>query len=141
MRYRLIPLISAVLISMALGISPAVASSAGPPPETVPEERVISNSSASATPGLGLELLTMIKSIKVSADKATVVIADGEKTHPIEIDYSAILSSGASGAGGKNGTGGFGGFGVGQIAAFLLGLAVVSRVIGLLRQVTGVRRR
>lgn len=146
MRDRVALLITAVLLATALGAPSAFATSSTLPVALEPGEKVLSHTSTSSDNGDYVrELLTTIEGVKIAADKTTVLVADGDSTHPIEIEYGQALSIGGAGEPGGSGetggaSGGGGGLGLGQIAGLLLGLTVVSRVVGILRQLTGTRR-
>jgi len=147
MRDRITLLVSTVLLSAVLGVPSAFATTSSPPVALEPGEKVLSHTSTSSENGDYVrELLTTIKSVKIAGDKTTVLVADGDTTHPIEIEYSQALSTGGGdaqggSAGGSGGSsGGSGGLGLGQVAGLLIGLTVVSRVVGIFRQITGSRR-
>jgi len=150
MRDRVAIIISAVLVSATLLVPSALAAEPTIPVALAPGEKVISHTSTtSENADYAIELLNAIKGVKIGADKTTVLVADGSATHPIEIEYGQALSTGGSGssgdpAGGTGGTTGGseggGGLGLGQIAGMLIGLTVLSRVIGIFRQLTGPRR-
>jgi len=172
-RFALI--ITAAMLAAAALAPTALAASSTLPVELAPGEEVISHTTTSEKDSQYIvELLSSIKGVKIGADKTTVLVNDGDKTHPIEIDYSSALSgskggvagklgatdafaagtSGADGANKGSATGGSsggsdaigssgdatGGIGLGQVAGLLLGLTVVSRVIGIVRQLGGGNR-
>jgi hypothetical protein len=99
-----------------------------------------------------LHLLAAINSIRIGANATIVTIQDGPKTHPIVIDYAQALQTGVldvddgkpSSLAEKNGADSPGalpkGFSLAQIAACLLGLTLVSRVISIARQLVPARR-
>jgi len=156
---------SAVALAAAV-VAPAAFAADPPPVELAPGEKIVSHTTTSEKDSqYVVELLSAIKGVKIGADKTTVLVDNGGKTHPIEIDYGSALSgtakAGASpaagdagAAGGTGGTeaaagstggtgssaGGSGDVGIGQIAGLLLGLTVVSRLIGIVRQLGGGNR-
>lgn len=147
MRDRVALLISVVLLSATLGVPSAFATASTPPIALEAGEKVLSHTSTSSENGDYVrQLLTTIKSVRIAGDKTTVLIADGDATHHIQIEYGQVLrTGGADGPGGSaGGTGGTtdssGGLGLGQVAGLLLGLTVLSRVVGIFRQVTSTRR-
>jgi len=162
-RFALI--ITVAMLAAASLASTASAASSTLPVELAPGEEVVSHTTTSEKDSQYIvELLASIKGVKIGADKTTVLINDGGKTHPIEIDYSSALNSGSKGgvagklgtseafaagsdgaasksggpegssAGGVGTAGSGGGLGLGQIAGLLLGLTVLSRVIAIVRQ-------
>jgi len=171
---RLALIITAAMLAAAALAPTALAASSAPPVELAPGEEVISHTTTSEKDSQYIvELLSSIKGVKIGADKTTVLVNDGDKTHPIEIDYSSALSGSKGGVAGKLGatdafaagtsgadgakssaTGGSsggsdaigssgdatGGIGLGQVAGLLLGLTVLSRVIGIVRQLGGGNR-
>ena len=153
MRDRVAIIISAALLFTALAVPSALATEASLPVALAPGEQVLSHSSTtSGNSQYALELLNAIQGVRIGADKTTVLVADGEATHPIEIEYGQALSTGGTGqsgaVGGAAGTGsgtgstsgGTGGVSLGQVAGLLLGLTVLSRLIGIFRQLAGARR-
>lgn len=173
-RFALI--ITAAMLAAAALAPTALAASSSLPVELAPGEEVVSHTTTSEKDSQYIvELLSSIKGVKIGADKTTVLVNDGDKTHPIEIDYSNALSGSKGGVAGKLGatdafaagtsgadgtskssaTGGSsaggadavgssgnatGGIGLGQVAGLLLGLTIVSRVIGIVRQLGGGNR-
>ncbi len=168
-RFALI--ITAAMLAAASLATTASAASSTLPVELAPGEHVVSHTTTSEKDSHYIvELLSSIKGVKIGTDKTTVLINDGDKTHPIEIDYSSALSGGSKGgvagklgaseafAAGSDGTasknggtegssasdagaaGSGGGVGLGQIAGLLLGLTVLSRVIGIVRQLGAGKR-
>ncbi len=162
-RFALI--ITAAMLTAAALAPTALAASSALPVELAPGEEVISHTTTSDKDSQYLvELLSSIKGVKIGVDKTTVLVNDGDKTHPIVIDYGDALKSGSNGGvAGKLGTseafaaddkgdaagssasdtgstGSGSGLGLGQIAGLLLGLTIFSRVIGIVRQL-GARSR
>lgn len=145
---RLALIITAAMLAAAALAPTASAASSALPVELAPGEEVISHTTTTEKSSQYIvELLSSIKGVKIGTDKTTVLVNDGDKTRPIEIDYSSALSGSKSGVAGKLGANeafaagsdgtagkGGGGLGLGQIAGLLLGLTVLSRVIGIVRQ-------
>ena len=158
-RFALI--ITTTMLAAAVLAPTGLAASSAPPVDLAPGEEVISHTTTSEKDSQYIvELLSSIKGVKIGTDKTTVLINDGGKTHPIEIDYSNALSGSESGVAGKLGTseafaagsadgagdtgkdGGDtgGGIGLGQVALLLLGLTIFGRVIGIVRQLGAGKR-
>ncbi len=167
-RFALI--ITAAMLAAASLTPTASAASSALPVELAPGEEIVSHTTSSEKDSqYVVELLSSIKGVKIGTDKTTVLISDGDKTHPIEIDYSNALSGSKGGVAGNLGTsqafaagsvgkagksggtegssvgdagtaGSGGGVGLGQIAGLLLGLTVLSRVIGIVRQLGAGKR-
>lgn len=101
---------------------------------------------ADTTTKSALAMLSAIKGIRVGLNSTTVTIQNGAKAHPIVIDYGEALKTGALGVNNDGSTSGIAkgssaidsplpkSLSVGQIAAWLLGLTLISRVIGIMRQ-------
>lgn len=159
MQARLALTLTILTIAMAVVVPSAFATTAAPPVALAPGEKVVSHSTtAEKDSQYVVDLLSAIKGVKIGADKTTVLVDNGGKTHPIEIEYGDALkgtakasaspaagtsgvTGGASGSGadaaGAAGSSAGGGLGLGQIAGLLLGLTVVSRVVGIVRQMGG----
>jgi hypothetical protein len=102
---------------------------------------------AETTSKSALAMLSAVKGIRVGLNSTTVTIQNGAKAHPIVIDYGEALQTGAlnvnnDGSTSRLAQGGSAtasplpkSLSVGQIAAWLLGLTLLSRVIGIVRQV------
>lgn len=163
--YARFALILTAAMLAAAALAPAAhAESAALPVELAPGEEVVSHTTSTQKDSqYVVELLSSIKGVQIGADKTTVLVNDGKKTHPIEIEYGNALGSGSangaqtkgspaekavgikgSSAGGagaaSSGSGTGGGIGLGQVAGLLLGLTIVSRVIGIVRQLGGGNR-
>ena len=135
MMHRLITTIVATLVAGCIVVPAALGA----------EAKQSTTTDASAKTALAM--LAKINGIHIGLNSTTITIKDGAKSHPIVIDYSEALKTGASGASKSGSTaaaasGGTGiasplpkGLGIGQIAAWLLGLTLVSRVVGIVRQV------
>lgn len=142
-RFALI--ITAAMLAAAALAPVAQAASSTLPVELAPGEEVVSHTTTSEKGSqYVVDLLSSIKGVKIGADRTTVLVNDGDTTHPIEIDYGNALS-GSTGAqpGGSSATGArragdsgdaSRGLGLGQIAGLLLGLTIISRVIAIVRQ-------
>jgi len=108
-----------------------------------------SKHSTQATPPSqsALEMLSAVKGIRVGLNSTIVTIQNGSKAHPIVIDYGEALRSGSLGVNNDGSTSRLArgddavdsplpkSLSVGQIAAWILGLTLVSRVIGIVRQI------
>ena len=94
-----------------------------------------------------MKVLSSVKGVHVGMNATTVTILDRSKSHPIVIDYGDAFKTGALGV---NNTGSRSSvargssaitsvlpqnMSIGQIAVWLLGLTLVSRVIAIARQV------
>ena len=158
---RIALIFSAAMLAAAVLAPTALAATSALPVELAPGEKVVSRTTTSEKDSQYIvELLSSIKGVKIGADKTTVLVNDGDKTHPIEIDYSSALSGSKGGVAGKLGTseafaagsadgagdtgrgGGDtgGGIGLGQVALLLLGLTIFGRVIGIVRQLGAGKR-
>jgi len=105
------------------------------------------STAADTTSKSALAMLSAVKGIRVGLNSTTVTIQNGAKEHPIVIDYAEALKTGALGMNNDGSTSRMArgsdaissplpkSLSVGQIAAWLLGLTLVSRVIGVVRQV------
>ena len=162
---RLTLILSALAFVAAVAAPAAFAADAALPVPLGPGEKVVSHTTTTAKDSqYVVDLLSAIKGVKIGADKTTVLVENGGKTHPIEIDYGSALGGtakasaagvagkqGDSGVGGEAASGGDagttgssaggtgGGIGLGQVAGMLLGLTVISRIIGIVRQLGGNR--
>ncbi len=161
MHARLALIITATMLATAAVAPSALAGTSAVPVELAPGEEVVSYTTTSEKDSQYIvELLSSIKGVKIGTDKTTVLINNGGKTHPIEIDYGNVLSGSKGGVAGKlgatdafaagsadgagdTGKGGGdtgGGIGLGQVALLLLGLTIFGRVIGIVRQLSAGKR-
>ncbi len=104
MNARLALIITTTMLATTAVASPALAATSTPPIELAPGEEVVSQTTTSEKDSQYIiELLSSIKGVKIGADKTTVLFNNGDKTHPIEIDYSGALSGSKGGVVGKLG--------------------------------------
>jgi len=153
--------LSATMLAAAALAPAALGASSAPPVNLAPGEEIASHTTTSEKDSQYIvDLLSSIKGVKIGAEKTTVLVNNGGKTHPIEIDYSSALSGSKGGVVGKLGTseafaagsadgagdtgkgGGDtgGGIGLGQVALLLLGLTIFGRVISIVRQLGAGKR-
>jgi len=155
MNVRFVIALSALFLATAMIVPVAQAAESAPPVPLAAGEEVVSHSTTSHSDSqYVIDLLASIKGVKITADKATLFVDNHGTTHPIEVDYGSALSGraqstesdslasepGAAGGPGTTGSSASGGLGIGQIAGMLLGLTILSRVIGIIRQLGGGRR-
>ena len=98
-----------------------------------------------------VEMLMAVQSIRIGMNSTTVTVQNGAKAHPIVIEYGDALKSGELHVNNDGTTSRMvhgnaavssplpKSLSVGQIAAWLLGLTLVSKVVGIARQVVGHR--
>jgi hypothetical protein len=139
------PLIAVVLLG---SIAAPAAYATATAPDAAP-----ASASAKTSADTALRVLESIGSIRIGASSTVVTIQNGPKTHPIVIDYGQALHTGVLGVNNDGASSRVArgdskapgllprGFTLGQIGAILLGLAVVSRVLSVTRQLIPARNR
>jgi len=120
-------------------------------PSAYAKDALADASQAKTSADTALGLLESIGSIRIGANSTVVTIQNGPNTHPIVIDYGQALQTGSIGVNNDGTSSRIArgdaevprslpkGLTLGQIAAVLLGLAVISRVVGIVRQLVPVR--
>lgn len=133
----------AILMASSVAVPAAFASGTAHPSRTVTDR-----SSASA-----LAMLSTIERVQIGANSTVVTVQDGSKSHPIVIEYGEALRTGVLGTTENGASARAGkasgaetsslprGLTLGQIAAWMLGLTLISRMLTVARQVVAVKGR